>query len=258
MENQSQLILTENKEQPAQDLALQPTMQQVQDIQSIYSDKGNFEHAQRVAKMMCSSSLIPKDYQNNIQNTMIALEIANRIGASPLMVMQNMYIVHGKPSWSSSFIIAAINSCGRFGSLRFEISGDGDGLTCLAWAYDKQTNDRLDGVPVSIAMAKKEGWFDKAGSKWKTIPDLMLRYRAATFFGRLYAPDILMGMQSQDEIIDITPISQTITLEQLTKLYHEKSDKLSAYEQIDALRVISPEKPEPNSFQKLYNVLKSK
>lgn len=168
----------------------------------VFSDKGSFEHAQRVAKMLCSSSLVPKEYQGNIQNTMIALEMANRIGASPLMVMQHLNVIHGRPSWSSQFIVSAINSCKRFSPLRFVIEGEGDALSCYAWAYDN-TNEKVDGPKVTMKMAKAEGWVDKAGSKWKTMPELMIRYRAAAFFGRLYAPDVLMGMYSSDEVDDI-------------------------------------------------------
>jgi len=164
---------------------------------------GNFEHAQRVAKMLCSSNLVPLDFQNNIQNTLIALEISNRIGASPLMVMQNLYIIHGKPSWSSSFIIAAINTSGKFTPLRFDITGQGDELGCVAWALEKDTNQRLESPRITIAIAKAEGWYGKKGSKWQTIPELMLRYRAASFFGRLYAPEILMGMYTVEETIDV-------------------------------------------------------
>jgi hypothetical protein len=170
--------------------------------QPSFSDTSSFEHSQRVAKMLSSSNLIPKEYQGNIQNTMIALEMANRIGASPLMVMQNLYIVYGKPSWSSSFIIAAINNCRRFSPLRFKIKGEGDTLSCFAWANDIHTNDRLEGPKVSMAMAKAEGWLNKAGSKWQTMPELMIRYRSAAFFGRLYAPDILMGMHTVEEVTD--------------------------------------------------------
>lgn len=183
--------------------------------QPSFNDTTSFEHAQRVAKMLSSSNLIPKEYQGNIQNTMIALEMANRIGASPLMVMQNLYIVHGKPSWSSSFIIAAINNCKRFSPLRFTIKGDGDSLTCKAWANDLHTNERLDGPKVSMEMAKKEGWFGRAGSKWQTMPELMIRYRAAAFFGRLYAPDILMGMHTVEEINDTAESTLTNKVEQL-------------------------------------------
>jgi hypothetical protein len=174
-----------------------------------------FEHAQRVAKMLATSSLIPKEYQGNIQNTMIALEMANRIGASPLMVMQNLYIVHGKPSWSSSFIIAALNSCNRFSPLRFEMSGEGDTRACYAWAYEKSTEEKIEGPTVTMKMAKAEGWLDKNGSKWKTMPELMLRYRSAAFFGRLYAPEIMMGMQTQEEVIDIT--TQEVDQEEVRK-----------------------------------------
>ena len=171
-------------------------------IQPSFGDTNSFEHSQRVAKMLSSSNLIPKEYQGNIQNTMIALEMANRIGASPLMVMQNLYIVHGKPSWSSSFIIAAINNCKRFSPLRFTIKGEGALMTCKAWANDLHTNEKLEGPKVSMEMAKAEGWVSRPGSKWQTMPELMIRYRSAAFFGRLYAPDILMGMHTVEEVAD--------------------------------------------------------
>lgn len=185
---------------------------------SIFTESASFEQAQRVAKMLSSSSLIPKEYQNNIQNTMIALEMANRIGASPLMVMQNLYIIHGKPSWSSTFIISAINSCGRFTALQFDTIGEGDKLECYAWAIDKKTSNKLVSPKVSIKMAKDEGWLDKAGSKWKTMPELMIRYRAAAFFGRLFAPDILMGMHTEEEIIDITAEISTSQIASIERL----------------------------------------
>lgn len=210
---------------------------------TVFQNEATFIAAQRMAKILCASNLVPKEYQGNLPNAIIALEMAQRIGASPLAVMQNTYIVHGKPTWSSQFIIAAINSCGRFSPLRFSITDPepettAEGTiyewdnqarkklpkpvkeqiknrTCTAWAYDKQTGDKLEGPPVSIEMAVQEGWYSKDGSKWKTMPELMLRYRAATFFGRLYSPDVLMGMQTKDEVEDITRTTEE-TLRQKT------------------------------------------
>ena len=161
-----------------------------------------FEHAQRIAKVLSSSDLVPTQYKNNVANTLVALEMANRMGASPLMVMQNLHIIHGRPSWGSSFIIASLNSCGRFSTLRFV----GDANKCKAVATDKATGEVLEGPTVSLEMAKAEGWLTKTGSKWITMPELMLKYRAAAFFGRLYAPEVLMGMQTTEEIVDITPL----------------------------------------------------
>ena len=158
-----------------------------------------FEHAQRIAKLLSSSDLVPNQYKGNIANTMVALEMAHRMNASPLMVMQNLHIIHGRPSWGSSFIIASLNSCGRFGTLRFESTP----TSCKAVTMDKKSGAILEGPTVTMEMAKAEGWLDKPGSKWKTMPELMLKYRAAAFFGRLYAPEIMMGLYSADEVVDI-------------------------------------------------------
>lgn len=172
--------------------------------ESAFSSIERFEGAQRMAQLLCASALVPEGFRGkeNIPNCLIALEMAQRIGASPMAVMQNLHVIHGRPSWSSTFIISALNSCGRFSPLRFEMSGEGDKRTCTAWATDR-TGERLEGPEISIDMAKAEGWYGKNGSKWKSMPELMLRYRAAAFFGRLYAPDVLNGMHAAEEVVDI-------------------------------------------------------
>lgn len=186
--------------------ALQPVSDHTTTTISVFSNQQAFEDAQRMAGLLTASDLVPAAFRGkqNLANAVIALEMAQRMGASPLAVMQNMYVVHGKPSWSAQFIAAAINSSGRFSPIRYQMTGEQntDQRTCIAWATD-QSGEKLEGPPVSIAMAKKEGWFGKNGSKWQTMPELMLRYRAVTFFGRLYAPEVLMGMRSTDEVIEL-------------------------------------------------------
>lgn len=189
--------------------------QQLQRGGSYFASPQAFELAQRQAKLLASSALVPKEYQGNIANTVIALEMAQRTQSSPLAVMQSMYIVHGKPSWSATFIIACINACGRFSPLRYRMEGEGDGLTCRAVAIELATGEQLTSPPVSIGMAKQEGWYSKTGSKWQTMPELMLRYRAATLFGRLYAADVLMGMHTEDEVRDIEE-TEAVVVEQPT------------------------------------------
>jgi len=211
----------------------------------------SFELAIRQAKLLSSSTLVPAQYRgviekkkggnityeqndNAIPNCVIAMNMASRMGADPLMVMQNLYIVEGRPSWSSQWIIAAINGCGRFSPLRFELNDNGkkdveytvtewvdnnrqnrkvndtiQNLSCVAWAVEKETGERITSPTVTIEMAVKEGWYQKNGSKWQTMPEVMLRYRTASFFGKLYAPELLMGLQTveemQDVVIDATP-----------------------------------------------------
>ena len=167
-----------------------------------FGNSDQFNHAQRLAKAMSAANIIPEQYRNNIPNCLIALEMANRIGISPIMVMQNLYIVKGKPSWSGSFIIALLNSCGRFSPIRFDMKGEGDKLTCRAIATDLKSGDQLKGTLITMAMVASEGW----GAKWKTMPEQMMQYRSAAFFGRVYAPDIIMGMQTIEEVEDVTNV----------------------------------------------------
>lgn len=216
-----------------------------------------FELSQRIAKMLSNSTLVPEQYRavlkvkvgkdnfgnmqyrdeenpNGLSNCIIALNMANRMGADPLMVMQNLYLIEGRPAWSSQFIMAAINSCGRFSALRFELEDLGEkeveyqetswnnrqkqtitkkvkinNISCVAWAIERETGERIESSKITMEMAVKEGWYGKNGSKWQTMPEQMLRYRAASFFGRVYAPELLMGLRSaeeeQDKIIDVTP-----------------------------------------------------
>jgi hypothetical protein len=170
-----------------------------------------FQLLQREAKALQASSMIPQAFKNNQADCMIALQVAKNIGVDPFTVMQNMHPIHGKMSWASSFIISALNSCGKFSPLRYDLQGEGMEMSCRAWAMDKETKDRLEGPKVTMAMAQSEGWINKSGSKWKTMPELMIRYRAAAFFGRLYAPEILNGMHMVEEVQDIGPIAKDIT-----------------------------------------------
>jgi len=176
---------------------------------SVFSGIKAFEDAQRIAKALASSTLIPPQFQGQqgFANCLVALEIANRMGISPFLAMQHLHVIHGRPSWSSSFIIAMVNGCGRFSPLRFEISGTGEILACYAVATDLASQQELKGPTITMAMAKREGWATKSGSKWQTMPELMIRYRAAAFWGRLYASDLLLGMQTQEEALDIETVS---------------------------------------------------
>lgn len=178
--------------------------QDVKDLVVGLNSTSEFEAIQRIAKLLASSNLVPKEFQNNIPNCVIALSMAKRLQADPLMVMQNLYIVYGRPSFSSTFLISAINSSGRFEALRYKEVGDKNNDTkgIIAYTKDRESGEILEGPAVTIQTAKDEGWFGKNGSKWKTMPDLMLRYRAATLFSRLYCPEITMGMQSMEEIQD--------------------------------------------------------
>lgn len=211
----------------------------------------SFELMQRAARLLSSSDLVPEQYRATIEkrdkygnitdtrenpkalaNCVVALNMSERMRADPLMIMQNLHIIEGRPSWSAPFIIAMINNCGRFSPLRFDIRDRGEreieyttfdwktddrgkryretvvskavirDRSCIAWVIERETGERLESDEISIELAVKEGWYTKNGSKWQTMPGQMLRYRAGAFFGRIYAPELLMGLPSDQEVYD--------------------------------------------------------
>ena len=191
---------------------------------NVFGNVADFEQAQRFAKALVNSDVIPENYKGNIANCMIAIDIANRMGLSPLTVMQNLYIVLGKPSWSGQACRALIENDGRYKDIRTIYVGERgqDNWGCYLEAKYIESDELIKGPLVDIAMAKKEGWYSKKDrngnetSKWQTMPELMLAYRAAAFFARVYCPSAMMGFQTTEEISDISNAQRVKKAESIT------------------------------------------
>jgi hypothetical protein len=220
-----------------------------------YFDPEQFAVMQRICAVFASSELVPERYRiteknpkdKAIANCMIAIETAQRIGASPLMVMQNLDIIQGKPGWSSKFLIATINTCGRYETLQYKMNNLGkvgkikiveykwenrqkvavetifdgseiDNWECIAYTTPKGNGEVLESSEVSVKLAIQEGWYQKAGSKWPTMTKKMLRYRAASFWTNEFAPELSIGFKTSDEIKDIEDIEyEEVTAEKKVK-----------------------------------------
>ena len=161
------------------------------------------------AKMLASSDIVPKAYQGKPENCVIAIELSARLGSSPMLVMQSLDIIQGKPSWSSKFLIASVNSSGKFSPIRYRFTGKArtKDWGCVAYATDKDSGEILEGPLVDMQMAADEGWLNKPGSKWKTMPQLMLMYRSAAFWSRVYCPEVSMGLHTTEEREDLIQVT---------------------------------------------------
>lgn len=238
-----------------------------------------FELLQRQAKLLSQCSMLPDNFKSNIPDCAIALEMSARMGyaVSPLLILQSIVTIRGKPTFEAKFVIGLLKSRCGYRRFDYEMSGEvGDagevrrtqkigkdgkplvdkngnyiydneiireGRTCLAYAIDRDGN-RVEGVPISMAMAKVEGWYDKSGSKWQTMPELMLRYRAATFFKNIHCPEITMGFRTADEAIDIDPEVEIIDeAKPKQKLFKAKKTTEKAEEPAQDETVAEPENP---------------
>lgn len=170
-------------------------------MMGIFADPQTFQRAMNMACALADSTVIPKDFQKNPSNCLIAIEMSARLNASPMMVMQNLFVVNGRPAWSSQWIVAMINQSRKYKTeLQYEFGNapEDGGLSCFAWAIDREGH-KVVGPKITMKMAEAEDWTSKNGSKWKTMPQVMIQYRAASFFGRKNCPDMIMGIYSRDE-----------------------------------------------------------
>ena len=181
------------------------------ELQTPFSSTENFQKIFDIGKMFAESQLVPQTYQNKPMDCTIAVDMANRMGVSPMMVMQNLYVVKGKPQWSGQACMSMIRGSSEFKNVPvYTGEKNTDSWGCYIRAEDKITGEIVTGTEVTIKMAKDEGWYskkDKYGnetSKWQTMPEQMLAYRAAAFFARVYIPNALMGVAVEGEIEDIT------------------------------------------------------
>ena len=210
---------------------------------SVYSSIQSFESAQRIAASLADSALVPNAYrgQQGLPNCIVAIEIANRMGMSPFQVMQNLNVIHGRPSWSSQFIIGLIQGCGRFESFSYSEKTD----SCQCFAILKTTGEQVSGPKITLDMAKKEGW--TKNSKWSTMPQTMLRYRAASAFGRFHIPDLILGIQSveENEVIEaevsVEPEPADSKLDKVANLLAPKTDPEPVPEPEPVPDVIEPD-----------------
>jgi hypothetical protein len=178
-------------------------------------DHIKFNQAWRVSEMFASSAMVPDTFKKQPANVFVALNLANRLGVDPFQLMQNMYVVKGRPGIQAALLIAMVNARGPFeGPIQYEMSGKGKDRACTAFAIHKATGERCE-MTVTWAMVEAEGWQKPKGSmasKWMTLPELMFRYRSAAFLARVYCPEVIMGLHSVEELDDI-PNTVTATLE---------------------------------------------
>lgn len=161
----------------------------------------------KLAQFMSTSEIIPTVFKNKPANVFIAMQLAQRMNVPAMEIMQNLYIVHGNPTFKTSYLIARANESGIFSEpIQYEIQGEIGNETITAYAHLKCSGTRIS-AQVSMDMARKEGW--TKNEKYKSMNVQMLCFRAAAFLLRRYAPQIALGISSKEEIEDTTERSES-------------------------------------------------
>lgn len=210
-----------NENEQAQAQVVEPTTTQAiakTEPQRVVSPElKGFGDMWKIATQYSKSDLVPENYKGKPQNVIIALGMAQKTGFDVYTIMNNLNIVKGKASWSGSFCRTLIEATGLYKDLDLiEVGERGkDTWGYYAQAVKKSDGKVVKGATVTIAMAQAEGW--TKNTKWKSMPELMLQYRAMAFFARVYASSAINGIQTVEEVEDVNISQENNTMEDILK-----------------------------------------
>lgn len=196
------------------------TQQQAPGALAFLHDGAAFEHLWRVAKAFSMSGMVPAHFQGKPESCMVALMYAQQLGEHPMVMFQEVTVINGRPGTSARFAISRANKSGLLqGPITWKSKGTGDALEVTASATLAGTGEVITAT-VSMKEAVADGW--TRNSKYKSIPEQMLRWRAATRLINLYMPEVLFGLGVKDEIENVsvrnvTPTQSTSVVAQLNE-----------------------------------------
>jgi hypothetical protein len=147
----------------------------------------------KLAEAFAGATLVPEVFRKSVGNCLIAIDLANRYGMNSWSLMQEMYIINGRPMMSGKLAIAILNNS-LAEPLRPEYSSEGDDRT-ITLTGRLQNEAAAQSVKLKVRDART------ANEQWKKNPDQMLMYASARTWGRRFAPDILLGIVFDDEEI---------------------------------------------------------
>ena len=187
-------------------------------VPSVWTDMAQMKTAWKTAQLLSNSTIIPEQYRGKPGDCMILIDLCARMGLSPISIAQYSQVVKGNFTWKGQACKAFVDGCGRYLKSKYIMVGEPGTMSwgCFLRAWEKPDGDVVDGPTVTMQTASDEGWLQKNGSKWKTMPELMLKYRAASFFTRSECPSLLMGFQTAEEVQDVNGYDEaqieTVTL----------------------------------------------
>lgn len=158
----------------------------------------NVTEAMQMAEMLSKSQMIPKNYQNKPQDTLVAMMMGSELGLHPIQALQNIAVINGKPSIYGDAMLALVQNHSAFGGIQESFDEAAQVATCIVW----RKNGEKHTVTFSQADAKQAGLWAKAGP-WSQYPKRMMTFRARGFALRDQFADALAGLISREEAEDM-------------------------------------------------------
>ena len=192
---------------------------------SIFEDPDAFAQKMQIAAALSKTQFVPVAFRNKPEDCLVALDMAARLGMNPLAVFPEIYVIDARAAFSSKFLIALVNRSGRFSRIVYDEGVDGE--AAVTFASRQRRGDDIVYTPavvpnyyavarftelatgheytsprIDLHFAEKNGWVAKVGSKWQSMPEIMVRYRAASTLIKSVAPELVLGLEFAEDLMD--------------------------------------------------------
>lgn len=158
----------------------------------------SIDEAMRMAELMSKASIVPKDFQGNPGNILVAIQWGAELGLPPLQAMQSIAVINGRPTIWGDAVIALVRGSGLLEAIQEDV-GD-TSATCTV----KRRGETPTARTFSLEDAKKAGLSGKQGP-WTQYPKRMMQMRARAWALRDVFPDVLRGVHVAEEAQDMPP-----------------------------------------------------
>lgn len=160
----------------------------------------SMEELTSYAKVLSTSSLVPKAFQNRPGDIIVAIQMGGELGLSPIQSLQNIAVVNGKATvWGDSLLALCQQHPSYAGHEEF-IEGEGDTMKAICLVHRKGVAKPIR-AEFSVQDAKDAGLWGRPGP-WTQYKKRMLQHRARGFALRDSFADALRGIITTEEARD--------------------------------------------------------
>lgn len=196
-----------------------------------------FDQALKLAETFSKSAMVPKQYQGNAANCLVAMAYGDSLGMAPLQAMQSVAVVNGIPALYGDGMLALVQASPVFDGIEESIE-DGAAV-CTVKRRGMKPVQRI----FTVDDAKRAGLWGKAGP-WQQYPSRMLQMRARSWALRDAFADVLRGIQSVEEVRDIPEVIDVTPPPALPEPKASKADQV-----LGKVRAKRPKAAEPEQQQ---------
>ena len=164
----------------------------------------DFANKFRMARVLCNSGLIPSGL-NTPEKVTVALQWGFELGLSPMVAVNNIAVVNGKPTMSADMLHAIARHNPEYAGLKW-IEQTDKRAECVVIRKTANYTEETKGV-YTWEMAQAAGLTSK--DNWKKYPSRMLKHRALSYALRDAFPDVLAGIYNPEEMESVTPSNTT-------------------------------------------------